>query len=266
MKKILLAIAALLCFPALQAQDVAFGDDEKLTFRVSYRAALFPDTEVATVWLNINKNVKGNYDIYARGKTTKVGRWFFSLDDVYQTTLSGTTLRPLVSTWELREGNYRFSGRIDFDWKNMVANTMWRNHKHKNPNYRNLSMPNSQTSDALGIFYNLRNKLSDQFVVDQSQSIFLVLEDTIRQINFRFLGKEDISLKGLGKFRTLKFSCDLATSDGERFEDGSVFFLWISDDKNKIPLKLNSPIKVGSVSVRLTNFSGLRYPVESKIE
>ena len=51
----------------------------------------------------------------------------------------------------------------------------------------------------------------------------LVLEDTIRPIRYRFLGREVKNIRGTGKFRTLKFRCELATSTGESFEDGSEF-------------------------------------------
>ena len=74
------------------------------------------------------------------------------------------------------------------------------------------------------------------------------------------------NIKGVGKFRTLKFVCELATSSGESFKDGSEFYLWISDDLNKIPLYLESPIRIGSVRVRLLDASNLKYPLTSKIK
>ena len=92
----------------------------------------------------------------------------------------------------------------------------------------------------------------------------MVLEDTIRRINYRLAGREVRNIKGVGKFRTLKFVCELATSSGESFKDGSEFYLWISDDLNKIPLYLESPIRIGSVRVRLLDASNLKYPLTSK--
>ena len=87
-----------------------------------------------------------------------------------------------------------------------------------------------------------------------------------RSINYRLAGREVRNIKGVGKFRTLKFVCELATSSGESFKDGSEFYLWISDDLNKIPLYLESPIRIGSVRVRLLDASNLKYPLTSKIK
>jgi len=56
-----------------------------------------------------------------------------------------------------------------------------------------------------------------------------------------------------------------SSSQDESFEDGSEFFIWISDDRNRIPLLVESPIRVGSVRARLRRFDGLRHPMESRI-
>ncbi|MDR2886110.1 MAG: DUF3108 domain-containing protein, partial [Rikenellaceae bacterium] len=44
------------------------------------------------------------------------------------------------------------------------------------------------------------------------------------------------------------------------------FFIWISDDQNKIPLYIESPIRVGSIRARMKKFDGLKYPLDSKIQ
>ena len=53
-------------------------------------------------------------------------------------------------------------------------------------------------------------------------------------------------MKNLGHFNTIKFRCKIATSDGFAFKDGTEFEVWISDDRNKIPLYIKSPIKAVS--------------------
>lgn len=128
-------------------------------------------------------------------------------------------------------------------------------------------MPLSEVSyDAVALFFNLRCEDANSFKVGEVRTLEMVLSDTIRRINFRLAAREVRNIKGLGKFRTLKFVCELATSSGESFKDGSEFTIWISDDRNKIPLYLESPIRVGSVRVRLLNVSNLKYPFSSKVK
>ena len=96
--------------------------------------------------------------------------------------------------------------------------------------------------------------------------IALLLDDTVRHISYRFLGREKKKVRGVGTFRTLKFSCQLATSTGMSFDDGDEFFIWISDDSNKIPVYFESPIKVGSVRAYIKSYKGLMHPLESLVD
>ena len=69
----------------------------------------------------------------------------------------------------------------------------------------------------------------------------------------------------MGRFRTLKFNCQLGSSQGYSFTDGSVFTIWISDDRNKIPLYIESPVRIGSINAYISGYRGLKYPVESLV-
>ena len=88
----------------------------------------------------------------------------------------------------------------------------------------------------------------------------------MRHINYRYLGREVKKIRNKGKFRALKFECQLGTTEGFSFTDGTVFTLWISDDSNKIPLAIESPVRIGSIQAYIYDFKGLKYPVESLIK
>ena len=94
----------------------------------------------------------------------------------------------------------------------------------------------------------------------------MVLEDTIRHLRYRYLGRETKKIRNMGKFRTLKFDCQLGSSQGYSFTDGSVFTIWISDDENKIPLYIESPVKIGSINAYISGYKGLKYPLSSLIK
>jgi hypothetical protein len=42
--------------------------------------------------------------------------------------------------------------------------------------------------------------------------------------------------------------------------------VWVSDDANHIPLRIESPIVVGSVKVDMMGYDNLRYPLTSLIK
>ena len=97
------------------------------------------------------------------------------------------------------------------------------------------------------------------------QELVMDREDTIKVLKYRLLGREICRVPQKGKFRTIKLACTLGTSEGFSFTDGSEFFIWITDDKNKFPVMLESPIKIGSIRAYISDFKGLKYPLDSKV-
>lgn len=259
--------AAVTAAPAKTPERV-FKDGETLTYMVSYRASLVPNTDVAEVVLRTSRtSLDGRpvWNIYGNGRVMPFFRWFFDLNDTYNTWLDTKTLRPVKFTGDIREGKYRFVSAYRYDWDSMKVHTTYRNLKREHDSHK--TMPLTERSfDALALFYNLRGEDIDSFKPGEPRYLELVLEDTIRRVQYKYLGRETKNIRGLGKFRTLKFSCQLATSSGESFEDGSEFFLWITDDRNKIPLYIESPIRVGSIRGKLVGYSDLRYDLSSKIK
>ncbi len=243
------------------------GDGEKLVFTASYRAAMVPNTDVAQVVFETkirNGETGPVYHIKANGRVMPFFRWFFDVNDTYQAWLNVSTLRPEKYNGEIREGKYRYSTTFHYDWLTMQVNTSYRNHKRPTANHKTLTL-SPQSFDAVSLFYNLRARDRSSFVQGVKQHLDLVLEDTIRRIEYRFLGREVKEIKGLGTFKTLKFSCFLASATGESFEDGTELLMWVSDDDNKIPLFIETPIRVGSVRARLSSYDKLQYPLDSKI-
>ncbi len=264
----LLVTLALAAVSPARAFEPAFGNDEQLTFAITYRAALVPNIDVAAVTMNIKKDKYMSqpvYHIHANGKVARFFKGFFDINDTYQVWMDTMTLKPLKATSDIREGNYRFSSTYIYDWAAMKTTNFWRNHKRDPENKQKAMKLTKGAMDGVSLFYNLRATDISTLAAGKSQTMKLVLHDTIRVISYKYLGRENKEIKGVGTFKTLKFSLNLVTSTGESFEDGTELFLWVTDDRNKIPLLIETPIRVGSVKVRLTKFSGLRFPLESKI-
>ena len=246
----------------------AFKGGEKLTFTVSYSLARFLGGNVGEVVLkttNTSINNRQAYRVNANAVTLPSYKLFYDLDDTYETWLDAQTLLPIKFSSRVKEAKYRHKADYTYDWDNMKVHTAYRNLKRPDDKHKTMTLTN-KSLDALAIFYNLRSEDAADFKPGEPRIIELLLDDTIRKINYKFVGREVITLRGLGKFRALKFSIQIATSTGESFEDGSEFLLWMSDDQNKIPLYIESPIKVGSIKGALKKFEGLKYPLDSKIK
>ncbi len=247
--------------------ELAFAGGEHLVYAVSYKMGMV-NSDVAEVVINTSLQQVGQrtlYRIEGTGKTHSFFNWFFDLNDTYISRLDATSLRPADLQVEIREGTYRVSQRYQYDWAARQVTTSHYNHKRADTSRHTMSLTDG-SFDALALFFNLRCQNIESFTPGENRTLNLVLTDTIRTIRYSFVKRENKTIKGLGKFRTLRFVCQLATSSGESFEDGSEFTLWISDDANKIPIYIESPIRVGSIRGRLINAEKLKYPLESMIK
>jgi hypothetical protein len=90
----------------------------------------------------------------------------------------------------------------------------------------------------------------------------MFLDNEVYEMYIRYLGKETIKTK-YGKFRAVKFKPLLIK--GTIFEGGEKMTVWVSDDRNHIPVRIESPISVGSVKIDMISYRNLRYPLTSLI-
>ena len=261
MRHLILSLIFTAVCSLVQAQLYVPG--ETLNYKMSYRAKLFPNTEVANVVMQTTETTLDGepvYKVYGLGQTAKAFNWIFPVKDAYTVWVDPTTLRTKRFDADLKEGDYTRRSTFVFDWKNKKVHTRWQT-KQRPEEFREMDIT-EQSMDAISLYFNMRTVDEEEIKEGFARDLELVLEDTVRYLKFRYEGREEKRIKNLGRFNTLKFRCKIATSDGYAFQDGTEFEVWISDDRNKIPLYIESPIKVGSVCASLTSYEGLRYPLD----
>lgn len=206
MKRIL--ILFLLTGGIFSAAGQIYVPGEELFYRVSYRAKLVPNTEVATVVVRTSEvELDGQtvYNVFGQGKTLASFRWFFSLDDRYNIWVDTATLRTVRFTSDIHEGGYTFRSRFDYDWPARRVATRWQ--RRTLPENRKEMALTDVSMDAVSLFFNMRSADAASFRVGEQRVLQMVLEDTIRHLRYRFEGREVKKIRNMGKFNTLKFAC-----------------------------------------------------------
>lgn len=266
MKRFLFTICLLAACTPLAAQFYHPG--ERLDYRVSYKAKMFPNTEVGTVEIVTSADTLPDGRAYMKvigaGRTLPTYRWFFNLEDVYTVWIDGERLRPTRFESDIREGDYTFQSFYTYDWDNHRVSTRWRS--RQNPYEQRQMELTAESMDPIALFFNLRSAEAEDFREGEQATLRMVLQDTIRDLRFRYLGRETKKIRNMGRFNTLKFECELGSTEEFSFTDGTVFTIWISDDRNKIPLYIESPVRIGSIQAYLSGFKGLKYPLTSRIK
>jgi hypothetical protein len=160
-------------------------------------------------------------------------------------------LRPYKFIRNVDEGGYKKFENVNFD---QVKNEAVSQHgTYKVP-------PCIQ--DVLSSIYYARNIDFNRYKTGDKIPFNMFLDDEVYNLYIRYMGKEIIKTR-YGKFRAIKFKPMLIK--GTIFEGGEKMTVWVSDDPNHIPLRIESPITVGSVKVDMMSYKNLRYPISSLV-
>ena len=244
-----------------------FQDGEVLYYRAAYRAKLIPNTEVGEVTVSTmldTLNGKGVYRVVGNGRTLPFFRWFFNMNDTY--TIWADTLSKRTQRFEsdIKEDKYTFRSIYRYDWERMQVHT-WSQRRQNTPKEKTMTLT-EESRDAVSLYFNLRSVDLNSFKHGEHRHLDMVLEDTIRHLKYRFIERDTIKVPHVGRFATMKFACTIGSSEEFSFTDGTEFYIWITEDGNKIPVMLASPVRVGEVRAYLRRHKGLKYPLSSLIE
>jgi hypothetical protein len=101
------------------------------------------------------------------------------------------------------------------------------------------------------------------FDKDNSYKIDFFIDDTVYQSMVLYQGIEDIKIKD-GKFRCMRI-VPMMISGGIFNEDypGTV---WVSDDKNRIPILVEGKILVGKVKMELIGYENVLNTWDSRLK
>lgn len=252
--------------PALTAP---FGAGEELLYTVSYRAALIPPINMMRISIRTSEedlHGRKHFRVTGAGRTTGAAKGIFELNDTYNSWLDAATILPSRMTSDLRENDYRFRATFNYDWNAMTVGNVRRNANWDADRTSTIALTGTDSGDALSLFYRMRTLDPATLVPGRGIPLELVLDKEAKTIVLSFVGREEVRVKKLGRFRALKFTCTMATSDGSTYEEGMTFTAWISDDANRIPLMIESPIRVGRVTVTLAEGFKVLHPLTSLIK
>jgi hypothetical protein len=231
--------------------DFAFQDGEWLKFRMSYSNFLNAGYSTIEVKDTTNKN-KEAFHITGIGKTTGLIGLFFKVRDNYQSFMYKESLKPYRFIRKINEGGHTKDKEILFDYDNQEATV--KNYKYNTIKKYPIS---SNIQDMLSTLYFLRNQKIDTMKIGDEIEMELFFDQEITTFKLRFLGKEIIKTK-FGKVKTLKFRP--LVQAGRVFKEQESVTVWISNDKNKIPLRIKASLAIGSLRADLDAFKGLAHP------
>jgi hypothetical protein len=230
MKKYL-SIIGVFIFSILQAQTNAFNDGERMLFKVKYGF-------ISAGYGELKANYKGDsYHFSAKGWSNGFFDPFFKVRDFYD-SYTTTEIKPYFFKRDVTEGSYKKKQETKFEKGLAISKT------------DSIRSPHN-IQDLISFFYFLRTQDLQVMPLNESIEVPIYLNDEI--FNSRFIYKKDESIKTiLGKVDCMVFKVDV--SSGRVFGEGEPLHVWVTKDKNKIPVLLKADIAVGSIKMILDDY------------
>lgn len=255
MKKFILAILILTTLSFDSQKEDAFGTGEYFKFRIHYGIvnAGYATLEIKDATIN-NKKV---HHAIGKGYTTGMSKFFFKVEDLYESYFDKQTGDPYRYVRKIDEGGYTKNQEGFFNQnENRI---LVKDYKRKT---EKTIVITDKVQDIVSSFYYLRNHPNiDKLKSGESITIDMFFDEEITKFKLKYIGRQDITTK-FGTVTTMVFKPLVQT--GRVFKEKESLTLWITDDDNKVPVRIKADLAVGSLKADLDEYKGLKSPFKVK--
>ena len=255
MKRILL-ILTLFTFFISNAQVDNISDNEKLTYRIHYGIL----TAGSATLSSTATTYKGEPHLYVKGVGTTSGpvKTFFKVEDNYESFINKKTGLPSFYVRNVKEGKYTQHLETVF---NHDDHTLILTDKKTPANGSKVIKSVKGVQDMMSCFYYLRSKSEDELKVGNTIKMNVWIDDELFPFQVKVVGTENVKTK-FGTIECLKIVPQVMK--GRVFKDKEGVTLWVSNDKNHVPIAIKAELAVGSLRADISNYSGVKYGLNFK--
>lgn len=225
----------------------AFARGEKLTYKIHYG---FIDAVRATIEIaEDNKKFGSHNTLHVIGSGISRGSFdfFFKVRDRYESYIDEEAMIPWFFGRRVDEGGYRMAQDYIF------------NHKESKVTDKDKTYPITENcQDMLSAFFYARTLPLGESREGQVYSMPTIVDGEMYNLQIRYKGRQVVKTE-FGKIRCLKFVP--IVQKGRIFKHEEDLIVWVSDDKNHIPIRAKAEILFGSLKVDLIDFKGLVNPM-----
>ncbi len=216
----------------------AFGPGERLVYDISYMG-MSAGTAVMEVKEAIRHNGRVVYPIVSTAQSNDMVSLFYPVNDRVESLIDAEEIYSHRIDVKQHQGKKRREKVIDFDQTQHLAT------QHRKGKKEVFTIP-AEVQDSLSSLYFFRN----QPLPEVGRSIFIPVHESEKNWNLeiRLLGRERLTTP-VGAFNTIKVQA-LLRYKGIFLDEGDVW-IWMTDDSQHLPVKINSTIKIGTINAVL---------------
>ena len=241
----ILCILLILPITAIMAQfNNNFIPGEKLEYQI-----YFGPLNAGIVNSFIEQDTMRGKEVYyaeAIAKTTGLADRLYKIRDMYGGYFDPSTLLPVKSIRDIREGNYRKFEVVEYYHDSLKVYSS-ESGEHDIP---------ANIRDMVSVFFYVRQMNFDTMKYDNIIDVNTWFDDELFPFDIRFRGRETIKTRS-GTYNCIKLVPYVESGRIFRKEDDMT--LWFSDDANRVPIRGKFDLIVGSIKCDLIKFEGLKY-------
>ena len=178
-------------------------------------------------------------------KTSGLADVLYKVRDEYQSYFDQGTILPYKSIRNINEGKYKKYDHVYYYHSNLTV----KNHLDKE-----FAVP-VDVRDMVSVFYYIRNIDFSGMKTGTIIKINTFFDNELFPFDMRFRGMETLKTR-MGVYRCIKLVPFV--EPGRIFENEDDMTIYLSDDINRVPIRVEFNLKIGSVKCDLIEFSGLK--------
>ena len=236
--------------PPSISTNPAFKHGEQLKYLLHYGFITGGEAIISTSLVKTDSNTL--FHSVAQAKTTGLVDKIFRVNDIYESYYNPSDNLPVKSIRNIHEGNYKYYNEVMFNRKDTTVFSQ-KSGVHKVP---------EKLLDMVSAFFYIRRIDFTNIKPGDIISINTYFGDELFPFYIIFKGRDEVETDA-GKFKCLRFLP--IVEPGRIFKDNDDMRFWLSDDQNKIPIRVEFDMIVGSFKCDLVSYSNLKYLPVSKI-
>ena len=247
-----------LLFPKVFHNPIKPG--ETLDYKVTFGFFTVGRAQIVTSEKLYRVNGYPCYKIEVKGKTSGAVDWVAKVEDVWGTYMDSLSFMPHIGYRQIKENSYRKNEVTKFDQKKQMVELKVLNQKTGEYNESQIFQTIEPVRDLVSGYSFLRTLDYDSKKPGDIITLYGIFEDSFYDFKILYAGKEKIKTS-IGEYTAFKLIPVMP--DNKLFAGENSITIWLSDDANKIPLKVEANMVIGKAGCEITGVSSLKNKVSN---
>ncbi|MCL1933408.1 MAG: DUF3108 domain-containing protein [Candidatus Azobacteroides sp.] len=266
MKQLFLTLFFLLSLISMKANDFPLQAGEELSYDIHYKYGLVM-LKAGTANFKIVESSYNNINSFQSTLDFKTASFFDKIFKMRDTLYSqmAKNLQPLYHIRSVHEGNYHYKEEIFFNrFGTDYSEANVKRRSGETLKFDTILFTRSKSYDVLNLILILCSLDYSPSEYQKTETLSLFMGREKITVTVRFEGQSIVEKSETLKYKTYKISLDFF--DAAFNESKSAIEIWMSDDENRIPVKIKAKLRIGTAEANLTTWKNLKYPLSSEVK